>query len=91
MVITGINNFSDNNCCFNIYPNPANETVTIDFATYSANNTLAEVYSIDGKLLQCIPIKQQKTELNISTLPIGVYFVKMKTEKGVAVKKFVKE
>jgi hypothetical protein len=37
------------------------------------------------------PMLQAKTNIDISAFAKGVYFVKLKTEKGVAVKKFVKE
>jgi hypothetical protein len=86
----GINNVI-NDYSINIYPNPANTSVTIDFAEYSSKNAFAEVYSIDGKLLQHISLQQRKTLVNISDYSSGVYIVKVSGNSGIAVKKMIKE
>ncbi len=88
---TGISEkISDNN--FIIYPNPANDNITIENA--SLNNNQAEmisIYNMQGQLLLQQLIQQQKIEINISGFTNGMYIVRVKTEKGVEVKKFVKE
>ncbi|MFH0866137.1 MAG: T9SS type A sorting domain-containing protein [Bacteroidota bacterium] len=74
-----------------VFPNPANESVIIDFATSSNDYPLAGIYSIDGRLLQLINIKQKQTEINISDLPAGVYMIKVTGKNAVSVKMLVKE
>jgi len=88
---TGIadKNFNNN---FIIYPNPANDEITIE--NISLNNTQDEiisVYNIQGQLLLQQLMQQQKTEINVSDFASGIYIVKVKTEVGVEVKKFIKE
>ena len=80
----------DNN--FILYPNPANNNITIEYSSLNNNKEkLALVYNIQGQLLQQLPLLQNKTVVDISNFTNGMYFVKIKTENGVIVKKFVKE
>jgi len=77
---------------FDIYPNPANEMLTIEFASFiKSNNTIISFYSIEGKLLKSQIVKDAKTEINISNFAKGMYFLQVEDESGVVVKKFVKE
>jgi hypothetical protein len=86
---TSLDNYE--NAAFDIYPNPASESMTIDFANNSDDNAIAEIYNMDGKLIQRVSINQQKTEVNISSLSQGIYFVKISGNTGMAIKKMVKE
>ena len=76
---------------FEIYPNPANETITIDFNAFQNDNSFIEIYSIDGKLLKSVLIKQKKTEVNISSLSSGIYFVKVYSNTSIGIKKLIVE
>ena len=78
----------DNN--FVIYPNPANDNITIE-STIVNKDAMISIYNIQGELLLQQTMLQNKTNVNVSALPSGLYFVKVKTEKGEAVIKFVKE
>ncbi len=73
-----------------IYPNPANEYITIENFVFSKGQTIS-VYDIQGQLLLQQPMLQAKTNINITTISNGVYFLKVENEKGVVAKKFVKE
>lgn len=90
VVITGINNLFNNNCSFEIYPNPANNTITIECTSITEGQTIS-IYDIHGQLLIQHPILQVKTNISITRLVKGMYYVKVKTEKEVEVKKFIKE
>ncbi len=74
-----------------IFPNPAKESITIDFTAYSNDYFFVELFSIDGKLLRHIVITQNKTDVNISYLSSGIYIIKIIGNKDVAIKKLVKE
>jgi photosystem II stability/assembly factor-like uncharacterized protein len=74
----------------NIYPNPANTTITIKTPGI-AGKSLLSVYNINGQELIKQKISKSKTQLDISNLPSGVYIVKLVNEKAVEVRKFVKE
>ena len=49
---------------------------------------LLDVY---GKLLQIVPITSETTQINVSGLAAGMYFVRVRTEEGVVTKTFVKK
>ena len=75
-----------------IYPNPANDNITIENTPLSIiKDEIISVFNIQGQLLLQQPMLQTKTIIDISGFAGGMYYVKVKTEKGVVVKKFVKE
>lgn len=51
-----------------------------------------ELYLFDvyGKLLQIVPIASEITQIDVSGLADGMYFVRVSTEAGVVTKTFVK-
>jgi hypothetical protein len=69
-----------------IYPNPTQSEI---FIKSELRIEKVEIYSIVGALLQ---IERNVSEkISISTLPYGVYFIKVFTEKGIVTSKIVKE
>lgn len=72
---------------FILYPNPANDNLTIE-ATQQAK---IEITNIQGQLIKTITTSGNKTNIDVSALPGGVYVVEVKTEKGINVVKFIKE
>jgi hypothetical protein len=90
IVITGINNHNDNLANISIYPNPANDQITIDNYSFAKNQTIS-VYNIQGQLLLRIPMLQAKTSIDVSDFAKGLYFIMVNTENGLTVKRFVKE
>ncbi len=73
----------------NIYPNPANDNIIIENSTFAKNQTIS-VYNIQGNMLLQQAIWQTKTEIDISTLAKGIYFVNLKTKEEGITKKFIK-
>ena len=76
-----------------LLPNPSSDKLTviaIPTACREKQSTVS-IYNIQGEFLMQLPLKQEKTQIDISSLANGMYFVKVNTEKGIAVKKFVKE
>ena len=63
-----------------VYPNPANESIHVE-----TNCELQRigVYDVTGKLM----ISSTETEINVSDLESGIYFVNILTDKGCATKK----
>jgi hypothetical protein len=66
-----------------IYPNPS--TDQIYFGELAEK---ADVFDINGKNLKKA---ENVSQLNISDLPNGIYFIRIKTDKGEYNKKFIKE
>jgi PKD repeat protein len=76
-----------NNVSFSIYPNPVTNNLTIE----SSQQAIIEIFNIQGQLIENLAASSRKTIIDISDFPNGVYVMEMKTDKGIAVKKFVKE
>ncbi|WP_339700740.1 T9SS type A sorting domain-containing protein [uncultured Marixanthomonas sp.] len=72
---------------FKTYPNPVSETLFIT----SEKNTIEKlnVYSINGQLI--LSEKENTSQLDISALSNGLYFVEITSENGTSVERFVKK
>jgi hypothetical protein len=80
-----INEFAN---AFNIYPNPVSDKLYIE--TQTLTQTVV-VYDIFGRLQQQSAVSCQLSVVDVANLNSGIYFVKVMTENGEIVKKFVKE
>ena len=72
---------------FSIYPNPASTHITVETQVPSQLSIL----NLNGLELLKQPITEPKTIIDISSLPNGVYFVRVMGEKTVRVGKFIKQ
>jgi hypothetical protein len=86
-LITSVQEQSSKNILFDLYPNPTTNSITIE-APYQAE---IEILDIQGQLVKTFTITGNKTSIDVSALSSGVYVVEMKTEKWIAVSKFIKE
>ena len=82
-----IENFSPS-----IFPNPAQDYLTIDFGSSGAGNCIMELYSLDGRLLlKKEEIMSINSQIDIRQFPPGMYLLKINTNKGASVVKVLKE
>ena len=75
---------------FSLSPNPANNVITI---SNSENILLSElkVTDINGRTIKTVNVNNlSETQLNVSELSSGIYFLNINTDNGKAVKKFIK-
>ena len=74
-----------------VYPNPANETVTISFV--EPLDAEIRVFDVSGKLVIYEADSALSTDhsLNISHLNAGVYFIRINSEAGSVTKKLIKK
>lgn len=84
---TGIMEDINKNTDLIIYPNPTIKNITIE----SPQQAGIEIFDMQGQLIKKLETNGNKTIVDISGFPCGLYVVKLKTEKGVAFKKFVRE
>ncbi len=70
-----------------IYPNPATNNITIEIQQKSE----IEILNINGQIIKTIDNNDAKTTIDLGNLSSGVYILKAKTDKGIAIKKFIKE
>ncbi|PKP21773.1 MAG: hypothetical protein CVU04_00930 [Bacteroidetes bacterium HGW-Bacteroidetes-20] len=73
-----------------IYPNPTNSEINIKIANPEIQIDECNIFDIYGKFLQKIPIHHETTIFDISSYSSGIYFMKINTDKGIIVKKIVK-
>lgn len=80
---------------FRLSPNPANEFVTLNFNLLETTDVSIRLLNTDGKSLnfspQTYPAGGHRVELNVSHLAPGLYFLEMRTERSVRVRKLVVE
>jgi hypothetical protein len=89
-VVTKTSSFPLNNS-INIYPNPAKETLNVDFSLKNVELKLVVVDMLGNEIIN-ENSRNQHTSLNIQNLSSGVYFVKVINENEcVGIKKWVKE
>lgn len=80
---------------FTVYPNPANDQLTVRFSYNQASATTVKIMDISGQVVQTINLGQAEGEkqlsLDLTDLSTGVYFVELSNAQGTQTKKFVKK
>lgn len=85
---TGLGDYALNDV--ELYPNPASTFVTLNVIGRISDNAQLSIYgAADGKILRDEPLASNQVRLNISTLPQGVYFVRVTDVDRVIVKKLI--
>ncbi|MCB0401367.1 MAG: T9SS type A sorting domain-containing protein [Flavobacteriales bacterium] len=75
----------------NIYPNPTQNSITIDLGTEASPNTTLTLYDLLGKTMHRQRISNRKTVVNMADLAQGIYLVQISNPKGNKVLKVIKE
>ncbi len=79
---------SGNTSSISVYPNPANEYLTIELNTIPAQINITD---IQGKVLKTLTTNSNRTMVNISELPSGVYFLNTSDNFNITSKMFIKQ
>ena len=82
--ITGVSIDENDNSIFEVYPNPSNGNITVNLN--SLNNVIS-IIDINGKLVKTKLSNSLSTVIDLSDFENGIYFINIKTEKGVITKK----
>jgi hypothetical protein len=72
-----------------IIPNPSNDIITISSSSITGNTQLS-ISNISGEKVLERQLTDNETQLDISALPRGVYFVRLQDEKTMKVEKMIK-
>ena len=83
----------------NLYPNPANEMLNVEFLILNRSKVDIKIYDLMGREQLIIDNGQLTIDnfgkhtisFNVEELISGIYFVKLQSENGIVVKSFVKE
>jgi hypothetical protein len=83
----GLKDFTFTKEDFNLFPNPASESVTV---SYAGNGMELRICDLLGKEVKRSSLNAGKTEIDLSGLTNGVYFISvMENDKPLVTKKFV--
>ena len=76
-----------------VYPNPTKEFVNVQCTMYNVQCSGIEVVDVYGKVVRTDvgANNDSATQINVSGLAAGMYFVRVTTDKGVVTKPFVKK
>ena len=72
-----------------VYPNPFTSSLTVDFDNVILNGKLQIVNQM-GQILETITLNGNRFELSLMDLPKGIYWLQIKSESGLWVRKVVK-
>ncbi len=75
LIVTSIGNSTANNTVV-VFPNPTIDAVQLQF-TEIQKNTVVELFSVEGKLLQMQMVNSMNAEFNVSTYAAGTYYFKI--------------
>ncbi|MFH0864809.1 MAG: T9SS type A sorting domain-containing protein [Bacteroidota bacterium] len=70
-----------------VYPNPSTNYLTIETTQPSE----IEIMNLQGQLMKQIFSNEEQISIDVSAFPVGMYFIKVKSENNISVKKFIKE
>ncbi len=89
-------NISDTNSIeLSIYPNPSHYEINIDFYTLLESKCQINIYDVTGRTLKEIELNSvtglNHQLINISEFSKGTYFIRIASEEGLSISKFVVE
>jgi hypothetical protein len=74
-----------------IYPNPATEKITVEPSEAGMNlKGVVNIYRVTGQPLIRQQVQSSVAEINVGSLPAGIYFLTLVNNEKVAVGKFIK-
>ena len=76
----------------NIYPNPANDFIDIETTGISDfQNSYFSIFDITGNLVTKEKMIQNKTRIDLSEFPNGLYLIQVRNNGKMFSKKFIKQ
>jgi hypothetical protein len=86
-VVSGVNETSLAENQFDLFPNPSSGTFTIQMLNENTNGEIEIFNAVGEKILAFKNQPLNNFTIDLSTQPDGIYFVRVKTEKGFSTKK----
>ena len=74
----------NNDVTISVYPNPAHDFITVE-TTCTSSLQRIDLYSVTGQLM----LSSTETEINVSTMPEGIYFATVFTENQKFVERII--
>lgn len=83
----GIEEAATTDYAIEMYPNPVGDRLTIN----GDGIQYVRLFTVTGTCVYEKTVKHNKIEIDMASLPHGLYFLNVQTEKGIVVRKLVKE
>ena len=72
---TGIHTIASENMLVKLYPNPAVDKVNIELSEFNTIHASVKLFDVTGKNLKSANVSGVKTQLDVSDLTQGIYFI----------------
>lgn len=79
---------------FKVYPNPAQDLVSIEGQLASLQSPLLEITNLQGQVIHHQPLAKTNliyTQISLAAFPAGIYYVHLHLEEGHSITKIVKQ
>ena len=86
--VVGIDDVEGQNAQFTLQPNPATDRVTLSLEAFEGTANVS-ILSVDGRQVSQFSTVENSTEINLSDMAAGTYFVRVQTEGWVSVRKLI--
>ena len=70
-----------------VYPNPSNNVISINNSNFIIDNI--NLYSISGKLVKSQKVNSMQTNLNVTNLESGIYFLNIYSNNSIIKRKII--
>lgn len=77
----GMNELTHNSVISEVYPNPSENDMTIEFANTSTSHKI-ELYDVTGKIISSYNTEDAKYRISKNNLASGLYFLKVSNKQG---------
>lgn len=74
-----------------IFPNPAYDILNIDVAILNGNSSKLKILNSLGQIVREEKIQNSKSQINVSQLPIGIYYLKIQNDTQTITRKIIKQ
>ncbi len=93
-ITAGINEEDENAIPVSLYPSPATSSVKVDYSLNDAAEIQISILDVLGKIVLYVKLEKQTVgshshEINLNGLSAGTYFIRLRSDKGSTLKRFV--
>jgi hypothetical protein len=83
------NSIEDDNVQINLYPNPAQNSITLRFNSSEIINANVTIMDISGRTILMKKVDQPESQISVNGLANGVYFVKIEQNGSTKINKLI--